>query len=69
MRMQFSIYVEALKKVNGVEVDNKYKNLYGIAIFLNISDIKIDLTAITSLVNKYGIDKRIDKTLNQKEIQ
>lgn len=64
MRLQFAIYVEALKRVNGYDIDNKYKNMYGISIFLNISDIKTDLVAITSLVNKYGIDKRVDKSCN-----
>jgi ribosomal protein S27AE len=62
MRLQFAIYVEALRRVNGIDITDGYKNLYGMLIFLNMPDAKTDLFEFTKLISFYGIDKRVEKT-------
>jgi len=62
IRMQFAVYVEALEKVNGLEIEKKDKTLYGMLIFENIKDAVIDLGALNSEVSKYGINPNIEKT-------
>lgn len=61
-RLQFQIYVEALTKVNGEEVDSKWKNTYGMQIFNKIRGVRGDLSEIFRKGGKYGIDNRVHKT-------
>jgi len=60
LRQQFGIYVEALVEVNGKEIDNQWRNNYGIMAFERM-DIDTDLMEISKLVNQYGMDKRVPK--------
>lgn len=62
VRLQFAIYVEALRKINGEQIDSKFKNSYGMFVFENIRDAKKDLGGLADQINKYGVDKKITKT-------
>jgi hypothetical protein len=61
IRSQFAIYVESLLKVNGKEIDKKYKNMYGMFIFNNIKEVYVDLGNINNEIEKYGIDTTKEK--------
>lgn len=65
LRLQFAIYVEALKKVNNKEIDNKWKTRHGKYLFENLKNFKTDFVNLTNKVNQYGLDKRLTKTCNQ----
>jgi len=60
LRQQFQIYVESLVEINGQDVDNKWKNNYGLLMFER-ADIDTDIVEISREVNKYGMDKRVEK--------
>jgi len=62
IRMQFATYVEALLKVNGKEIDKKFKNNFGMFIFNNIKNARVDLTALNEKVQQYGLDPFLEKT-------
>lgn len=61
VRMQFALYIESLIKVNGKEVDNKYKSNFGMLIFNNIKNVKTDLGSLNTEMSKYGLDPRVEK--------
>lgn len=61
MRTQFGIYSEALIAVNGYEIDNSWRSRFGMLMFENIPNTKIDLIGITRKINEFGIDKRVEK--------
>jgi predicted RNA-binding Zn-ribbon protein involved in translation (DUF1610 family) len=61
VRLQYAIYLEALTEINGIEIDNKYKNRYGMTIFNNIEDVKVNIGKIFDEINKYGMDNTIEK--------
>jgi hypothetical protein len=60
VRTQFRIYLEGLKKINGHEIDNTWKNRYGMLLFekTNPKDI-MNLTK--KLIHEYGIDRQVKK--------
>jgi predicted RNA-binding Zn-ribbon protein involved in translation (DUF1610 family) len=60
LRQQFQIYVESLVEINGQEIDNRFKNNFGVLMFDNC-DLDIDIVEISKLVNQYGMDKRIER--------
>lgn len=61
VRMQFAMYIEALKKINGNEVDRKYKNTWGMYIFDNIRECKKDLGELNKKISEYGINPYLTK--------
>jgi len=61
LKLQFGIYANSLKAVNGQDVDNKYRNMVGITIFENISNLEHDFRALSDENSKYGVDPRIEK--------
>ena len=61
MKLQFGIYANALKAVNGEDIDNKYRNMIGVSIFENINDLANDFKAISDANSMYGIDPSIEK--------
>jgi hypothetical protein len=65
VRAQFSMYVESLVKVNGNEVDKKYKNHFGMFIFENIKEVKEDLSKLNKAVSEYGIDTKKERTCSE----
>jgi hypothetical protein len=62
VRLQFAMYVEALKKINGEVVDNKFRNSFGMLVFENIRDARDDLGWIAEQINMYGTDREVKKT-------
>ena len=56
VRMQFAMYTEALLKINGKEIDKKYKNTNGVFIFENIKAVKEDLGILNDQISQYGLD-------------
>jgi hypothetical protein len=61
LRFQFGIYIEALTKVNETDIDNQWKNRFGMSMFEKIPDVRVDLIGITKKVNEYGLQKNILK--------
>lgn len=62
VRLQFAMYVEALLKINGEPVDNRFKNSFGMLVFENIRDARADLGWIAEQINRYGTDRDVSKT-------
>ena len=58
IRLQIAIYVEALRKVNAIEVDKKWKSRWGMILFERMSD---DLRAIGDKANAYGLQTELEK--------
>jgi len=59
---QFGIYVQALIKVNGQEIDVKWKNRFGKLLFDNIRSLRLDLMAIGHEMERYGMVQSIERT-------
>lgn len=59
IRLQFAIYLAALRTVNGEAVDAKWKTRYGSMVFEKMS--RADLLKLGKDVNRYGIDTAIRK--------
>ena len=61
IKLQLAIYVEAMKKVNGESIDNKFKNEFGVFFMGKIRKVGKDLAKLSDGINKYGVDRRVDK--------
>jgi len=61
LKLQFGIYANALKSINGQDVDKKYINMVGTAIFENIENLENDFKEISYKNSLYGIDTRVEK--------
>ena len=59
MRLQFQIYVQALKEVNKTKIDNKYRNRYGMYIIEHLG--KNELKDIKNALNEYGVQNVVSK--------
>lgn len=64
VRFQLGVYVEAIKKVNGHEIDARWKNMIGIMLFENIDDTS-EIKKITNEVNRYGMTRSVKKICNK----
>lgn len=64
VRLQFATYVEAMTHKNGEEVDNKWRNNFGMMVFENLKNIK-DLRELSTYVSQYGLDNRVKKTCTE----
>ena len=62
IRSQFGTYVQALTAINGNNVDAKWKNRYGMALFNGIHSLRGDLLVIGREMEKYGLSTKVDKT-------
>ena len=60
MRLQYRIYVEAIKKIDGYEVDKSFREKYVMTLFEKIPNIN-DIGKIAKKVNQYGIERRVNK--------
>ena len=58
-RLQLGIYVEAITKANGIDVDRKWKNRFGMEIFKRLELEK--LRSIGEDANRYGLDTDVDR--------
>ncbi len=61
IRLQFAIYAEALRSINGTYVDDKWRRMFGVYLFENIPHVKKDFGKISKENNRYGLDPRIKK--------
>lgn len=61
-RLQIAIYVESLKKVNDKEIDNKFRNSFGMLVFGKIREIRKDLGGLSRGINRFGLDTAVEKT-------
>lgn len=61
-KLQYRIYLEALLKVNMEEVDNKWKNLWGMPFMNSIRNFKQDLQVIFHKGREYGYVPDVEKS-------
>jgi hypothetical protein len=61
--LQLEIYNQATIKINGNEIDNKYKNRYGKSIFRKLSFA--DSKEISRRINKFGLSQTKEKICNK----
>lgn len=64
-RFQFAVYARAIKKVNGMEVDNSWKKAKGFSLFNKSENTLNDIGKITEYFNKYGVDPKVEKICNK----
>jgi hypothetical protein len=60
IRLQYNIWAEALTKVNGNDIDNKYRNRWGTLIFEYMEDEKAQ-NEIAENTTMYGFNPELDK--------
>lgn len=59
-KKQYAAFGYAIIAINGVEVDDRWKRLHGLNLFLSIKQRK-DIKQITDKINAYGVDKKLEK--------
>lgn len=59
--LQFYIFTESLKRINGIDVDAKWKRRNGVYLFKNLKDIKTDLIGLSNKISEYGIETKVTK--------
>ena len=60
VRLQLAILNDALVKINGKEIDYKWKNRYGMYLFERLKNN--DIRKINEKISGYGIDSEVEKT-------
>lgn len=60
IKRQFAIYTESLTKINGEDVDKKWKKMWGEYLFNQVDPD--DISIIGDELKKYGIKKEIEQT-------
>lgn len=60
-RLQFRIYSKAIEKVNGQDVNDKWKRNFGIPLFNKMKGVREDLIEIYRKGNEYGLDPNVEK--------
>ena len=63
-RMQYLLYVKALKTINGHEIDEIYRKTWGLYFFEEY-DVIEDINKIAREMNKYGLDTSVEKLCNK----
>jgi len=61
-KLQYHAFANAIIKVNGVDVDDSWRRTFGVQLFNNTTEVKKDIGRIKEIINKYGVDARLDKT-------
>lgn len=61
LKLRYATFLEALIKVNGDEVNNRWKNNLGEIVFNNIPNI-MDISELSKAIRKYGRSPYISKT-------
>ena len=59
-RLQLAIYLEALTKVNGYPVPEKFKSRYGMQVLEDFT--RADIQALGAKINQYGLENKVTKT-------
>jgi ssDNA-binding Zn-finger/Zn-ribbon topoisomerase 1 len=60
-RLQFKIYAKAIEKINGMDVNTKWKSTFGVPLFNKIKGIKEDLIEIMDKGNEFGLANYVNK--------
>jgi predicted Zn-ribbon and HTH transcriptional regulator len=63
-RMQYLLYVKAMKKINNEDIDNTWRKVWGLYFFEEYDNIN-DINKIAKEMNKYGIDTKVEKQCNK----
>ena len=63
VRLQFQIYIQSLVAVNDIEVDNKYRNNFGMFVFDHMD--RKDIKKFADACEEYGIKTEIAKVCNK----
>ena len=63
-RLQLRIYAESIYKINGNEVDNKWRRNFGLLFLNKIRNLKGDLMEIFSKGKAFGLDPTVKKNCN-----
>lgn len=59
IRLQYYIYSESIKKINGQDVDNKWRSRWGMWIIEHLPHPKKDLSNITKESSKFGMENTV----------
>lgn len=66
IKFQLAQYAYCLVKVNNKAVDDNWRRSYGYKMFRSIKNVNLDLNKkIGEIVNRYGVDPRIEKTCSK----
>ena len=60
IRLQFSIYAQALTHINGIEIDSKFRSNFGALLFEKIDNDQ-DLYKISNAMQEYGLNNKVKK--------
>lgn len=60
MKFQYSVWANAIIKVNGNEINDSWRRSCGMQLFNNIKE-STDIKQISNYINSWGIDPRIEK--------
>lgn len=61
VRLQYVMYAEAIKSINGQPVDQRWINSYGLPLFEGMKDVRSDIGTITEKIRQYGIQTTVPK--------
>lgn len=61
IRFQLAVYAESIETINGEQVDNEWRKLYGMKLFENMTELKKDTDKLSKVINKYGTDLGVKK--------
>jgi len=62
IRLQFAMFAQSLVSVNGVEIDSRWRNNFGMILFEGIKDTKVDLgKKIIQNINTFGVISTVRK--------
>jgi len=60
IRLQFSIYAQALTHVNGTEIDSKFRSNFGAILFEKVDNDQ-DLYKISNAMREFGLNNKVKK--------
>jgi hypothetical protein len=63
VRLQLQAYIQALKKINDIEVDNRWKNRYGMKMFEEMD--RNDIKQISDKTTEFGLQTKMNKICNK----
>jgi len=61
VRLQLAQYAECIVKVDGVEVDSKFRNAFGLKLFEEDRNMMQTTDQIAGWLNQYGIQNKVEK--------
>lgn len=64
-KFQYALFGNAIKKVNGEEVDDTWRRACGLKLFNNIEEVHKDIGRISDYINSYGVNPKIEKVCKE----